>query len=136
MDHGVDLVHVDAVDKVFLTCCALHDFILKIDEMDGVWQGEEGMGETDNFAIHRLDNPEIDENDISSNIAIHQLDNPDIDEDEYTLNNIDYIDDNVVNVRTLNLHAFKQKLIEHFDILYHHGKIVWPKRIKNNCRII
>ena len=37
---GIRLEGVDSVDKVWLTCCALHNWLLKIDGLDDAWDGE------------------------------------------------------------------------------------------------
>ena len=115
LDNGIDVGSIEKADMVFLTCCALHNYILKIDEMDKEWDGEVSMGDSDNdnFVMSRLGHVEAETT------------------DEDDLNNCEYVADNRITiVREMNLEVFKQRLITHFDILFQRRKIVWPKQIK------
>lgn len=42
---GIRLNGIDAADKIFLTCCALHNWLLDIDGLDNEWEGV--LGEID-----------------------------------------------------------------------------------------
>ena len=41
---------IQAVDQIWLTCCALHNWLLKIDGLDAEWTGE-GCGDNDSAAV-------------------------------------------------------------------------------------
>ncbi len=125
LDHGIDIGSIEDCDNVFLTRCALHNLILKIDERDKVWEGEVQMDDQDNFAMNRLRNPEG--NTISNNEG--DTNETEIDASQ---NN-----DNTINVvRNLQQSIFKKKLIEHFDIMFQQNKIVWPQRVNKKPRKI
>ena len=57
---GVRLHGVDIADKIWLTCCALHNYLLEIDGLNIDWNGDIGLLEIEEsdgnipFAIRRL----------------------------------------------------------------------------------
>jgi hypothetical protein len=64
---GVRLHGVEAVDKIWKTCCAFHNMLLEIDGLDSEWEGELGMHDEadlmnhiDNFSLQRLHNANLD----------------------------------------------------------------------------
>jgi hypothetical protein len=70
---GIRIHSVEATDKVWLTCCALHNYLLEVDGLDKYWmhgvvvsEWEGGLGNHHsadiaehgpNFAIGRLSSP-------------------------------------------------------------------------------
>jgi hypothetical protein len=70
---GIRLAGTEVADRIWLTCCALHNMLLEVNGLDmqwrnGVasdWEGELGNNETEGFstsapfAIRHLQNPEI-----------------------------------------------------------------------------
>ena len=61
---GIRLHGVDAADNVWMTCCALHNWLLEIDELSLPWDGEFGLHDIEDgsmnvpFALSRLQNGE------------------------------------------------------------------------------
>ena len=57
---GIRLGGVEVVDKVWKTCCALHNWLLEIDGLDGDWEGSIGLHDARDvlqhlpFALQRL----------------------------------------------------------------------------------
>jgi hypothetical protein len=148
---GVRLHGVNACDKIWKTCCALHNMLLEIDGLDkrwesGIpsdWEGNLGMFETADvqahvpFAIRRLMANSLQTYDATTNhgdddeVEVHLADERDPNEDvplaQATVNGIRI-------VRHLSLKFFKGRLIEHFDIQWGRNKIEWPSRLPNHLR--
>ena len=55
LKHGIRLHGLLSCDRVWLTCCALHNFLLDIDGLAQLWGAESVEGES--FAAQRLNNP-------------------------------------------------------------------------------
>ena len=147
---GVRLHGVEACDKVWKTCCALHNMLLEVDGLDehwqeGVesdWQGELGQHDEEDFinyappfAVCRLHSPTARRNFDASSLEVEEdQENGELATNEEliargTTSNDPTPDANGCRVvRKLSQEYFRSKLVEHFDILFHQGKIVWPKR--------
>ena len=107
LDKGIDTGTLAKADNIFLTCCALHNMILEIDERDEAWEDGIGMNdEGSNFALSRL----------------NQSDDSTTSEEDEVIP--EYVSDSFTIVRNMNQSIFKKKLIEHFDILFHQNKII------------
>jgi hypothetical protein len=146
---GIRLHGTKPADKIFKTCCALHNWLLEIDGLDdewerGVaseWQGSLGQHHlndpltADFFALHRLAGLTSpvggDANyDLGSTGYGKGADSlPDADAN--SLPNADSDREEARTIRRvwkLSLPFFRRKLIEHFDILWRQHKIEWPVR--------
>ena len=60
---GVEARSIDSADQVWLTCCALHNFLIDVDGYDSYW-----CGGTNEFASRRLQQPES----FSNNNVLHE----------------------------------------------------------------
>lgn len=153
---GVRLHGVEACDKLWHTCCALHNMLLTIDGLDNdeEWLGENGRFSEEDirdavpFALHRLHNPGALRNYDSSGMGVgsdryvdNQYDGNGDDDNDNDDHAPVTVDEEVVasldgegyrRVRFLSLQTFRAKVIEHFDILYQQNKLVWPCRNKNS----
>ena len=146
---GIRLHKIRSCDRVWLTCCALHNFLLAEDGMDSTWragiptdwEGEAGEHDPDDVIRHinpvfRIQNINVDElrrydtsglgfgSDVSP-------DETDLFQDE-TSNVFDmYNDDHnaIRSVKNLSFEVFREKLVDHFNILFEQNKIVWPTRL-------
>jgi hypothetical protein len=161
---GIRLHGVDAPDKVWLTCCALHNWLIDIDGLDsrweaGVssdWEGELGQlngndvelfasrHSREPFAIQRLRSVALAGDELIANYRnfdtsgmgpgneddgapLHvRQEEPDPNAD-VTVN--EATENGVRVVRKLSLAYFKERLIEHFDIMWQRKQIIWPRRI-------
>ena len=168
---GIPLHGIEATDKIWHTCCALHNFLLEEDGLDVDWDasqylfGAGGHDEHDVCHFLGIDNPikalgasnnfdnsgmgpgsdvsEMDDNhsevtdssssdcssassdcNIASVVPDNQIDSGSDMETESDEENVNV----EIPVDTLKLDYFRQKLIEHFDILWKQGKIKWPSR--------
>jgi len=139
---GIYLQSATAVDRTWLTCCALHNWLLEHDGLDerwesGVqsdWEGELGQHNEQEVAnaIHNLRNPAECRgydmsgmsfgNDVDLDIEGTVTMGEEISSDNFTSQ------DGVRIVCKLSQKHFRQKLVEHFDILWRRNDLVWPQR--------
>ena len=142
---GVRVYGVDKVDEIWLTCCALHNWLLDIDGIsgqwnDGVlvsdWDGELGRNDFDGLresipnSVARL----------STNLDPHNYDLSNMGPGEDVVGEI-YRGDNgekeeeieldqMTHVNSLSLVFFRRQLIVHFTIMFARNLIKWPKNRK------
>lgn len=152
---GIRVHGVTKADDIWHTCCALHNFLLEVDGLDkrwqnGVhtsyWEGEAGEFDSDDVAlvarigqpdaIRRLLNPALRRgydtsamgagDDLDMDYDINSQGN--FEQDQTGPNSPDQL--SVRIVKDLSQPYFRSKLVDHFDILWRQGKIVWPSRHK------
>jgi hypothetical protein len=160
---GIRLHGIEATDKVWLTCCALHNFLLEADGLhaqwgDGVpseWAGELGNHNSGDvrdhappFAIERLNSPAARRSYDMSGMGVGN----DRDEDESESRtaagqdtmtgpqpadgSVRPANGSVRRVRDLSLEYFRGKLVEHFNILFHKKQIRWPTRMEQPAPLL
>ena len=118
LDKGVEARNIGSADKVWMTCCALHNMLLEVDGYAEMWEGSIASVPTTGgiicFAISRL-------HDVIGEIP----------EGERVEQNgeINSGNDAIREVRKMTQDAFRKKLVEHFDIMFNEYAIVWPTRI-------
>jgi Plant transposon protein len=120
---GMRIHSIKSVDHVWCTCCALHNMFLDSDGLNKNW--EKGVVSEWEGEWGELENGEQDQsgmgpgNDVENGIEIEE----------------DVFDEDVQeichSVNRINNKVFKQKLIEHFDILFERKEITWPTRNRN-----
>ena len=151
---GVRLHGIKAVDKVWLTCCALHNLLL---ENDGRLETDEWLTELGDFDDEDIEQaiPQAITNRILQHGDIRRFDSSDmgrgndycedLDDDESQADSPtieieqevlpeaekEYLekakdDKGIIRVRLLPLSVFRNRLIENFDILQSQGKVKWP----------
>ena len=120
---GIRLHKISDCDKVWATCCALHNRLLIIDELDKCWDQstkEKGYLKFDiPFSMQRLNR--------------HK-------DDEEIRPGTDYGDNYFVKysqgakrvVRKMPLLVFQERLVHHFDIRFKQNDLAWPKRKKTS----
>ena len=136
---------IESVDKIWKTCCALHNWLLDIDGLDKEWQcgvlssdWEGQLGDFDTtivpFAIQRM---------LLATPAYQSFDASGMGSGD------DIVDDNIQNnttiagrglnaistthvnvVRQLSHNLFRQKLIKHFHLNFEDNTIIWPRHKK------
>ncbi|KAL3762008.1 hypothetical protein ACHAWU_002104 [Discostella pseudostelligera] len=149
---GVRVHGIDKVDLIWLTCCALHNWLLDIDGLSSEWTGgevansdeSEWLGElgAHDFsgvnrdripnAILRLSNNLTNRNFDASGMG--PGDDVLVDRDHMPINS-DHVSDRMEDqagqstrvVKNLTLNFFRRKLIEHFHIMWSRNNIVWPQ---------
>ncbi len=146
MKSGVHLHSTESVDRVWLTCCALHNWLLEVDGLDQPWDGvnatttewESDLGQLDDtdvpLALRRIMSPAEIRGYDSSTVGGRST-NDTITGDDAGENSIsvdaDDASDEVRKVRHLSLDYFRSKLVEHFNIKFDRNEIIWPRRRVN-----
>ena len=138
---GIRFYGILNCDRVWLTCCALHNLPLDKDGLSKDWNnGVRCDYETTNsiddlpFAIRKLVSPtgiKVNDhssmghgNDYCSDSDSSSNNNDDDDDDEVT-NAVPNVDGSI-NVTDLSLAYFRKKLITHFNISFSENKLQWP----------
>ena len=121
LKNGIRLGSIQQCDQVWLTCCALHNRLLFVDELDKGWDVVRSMHEKKNkktntpFAINRLTN-HPSENNVASIT-------------DYSGNYFNQFSANGKRiVSKMLLKVFQERLIHHFDIKFKMNDIKWPQR--------
>jgi len=140
---GICLQGVDAVDKIWLTCCVLHNWLLEIDGLNAEWSeismpGSDWEGELGdcNFEgiksipwslahlSQRLEPRTLDQLGMGPGIDVcEQRMQPDPEDDTNPLGV-----NGVKSVNGMSLKVFRHKLVNHFKILFARNEIKWPAR--------
>ena len=119
LKNGIRLRSLNNCDKIWLTCCALHNRLLFVDGLNDGWENGVQSHYSDysstNFAIRRLNRS------FESNISSSTIDHSSIDWSKYSTNGKRI-------VSKIPFEIFRECLIQHFDIRFKQKSIVWPKR--------
>lgn len=129
-----------------MPCCTLHNRLLKVDGLNIEWNGDVGLfdiDETDGtipFDIRRLQTGTEQRHHDSSGMGPGFIDDVEVDSNEdddmrhidcnqniYENNNDEFNQNEVNNVSQLSSRTMRDKLIKHFDILFHMQKVQWPR---------
>lgn len=146
---GVRVHGVDKVDLIWLTCCALHNWLLDIDGLNDEWTGEQiatctesdwlgelGQHDFDGIALGRSRIPNAILR-LSNNLTDRNFDATGMGPGPDVLDDSNVAFNQVIRgeqcrgggtrvVSNLTLGFFRSKLVEHFHILWSRNKIVWP----------
>ena len=143
---GIRLEGIKNCDRIWLTCCALHNMLLEVDGLCDRW--EEGVPcfydtndnddmETLPYSIRKLVNPNTNRttdisgmgngNDVDSEVE----DDNSSEDDEDDNTPITQDEDGYIKLRDLSLNQFRKKLIMHFNIAFKQNKVKWPQRNKH-----
>jgi len=146
---GIRVEGVDAVDKIWLTCCALHNWLLDIDGLDEHWDGDgllstvesDWTGEMGNHdfvfegkvpdqvsrLVGNLD-PRYDASGLGAGTDVAEAHPIDLDTEDVDDESVNFVEGEVRVVKNLSLGYFRKKLVEHFDIKWQRNEIKWPSR--------
>ncbi|CAB9527088.1 Plant transposon protein [Seminavis robusta] len=149
---GIRLEGPEAADRVWLTCCALHNMLLKVDGLDE-WDGSAGDNQVEDmrrfapFAVQRLSSEALrgfgsrhhEQTAAQEELLRRQIDRQREDamvEDEANNSAMDDCHltrqkvavDGSVLVNSLAYDDFRNRLVEHFDILWRCNRVRWPQR--------
>jgi hypothetical protein len=142
---GIRLHGVEVADKIWKTCCALHNMLLEVDGLDVEWSGGIGMhdeGDVENylhpFALDRLQR-NFNGDDVQNYDASNMGPGDDVDyEDVFDEPNEEEAQDDhyessqvLQYVWHMTMQYFRKKLVAHFDILWSQHRLVWPSRTVN-----
>ena len=150
---GIRVHNTEAVDNIWLTCCALHNLLLEVDGLSVGWQNgvpshwELGSGQFDHDdvpeAIRRLLSPDsirtYDQSSFGRNKSSSQTRTAAATIYEDAVHRgllqgsagetVTPVANVPVAVNDLQLPQFRAMLIENFYVLFHEQKVVWPKRL-------
>jgi hypothetical protein len=134
---------VAVADKIWKTCCALHNMLLEVDGLDVEWNGEIGLHNEsdvlnylDNFALQHLQSSNIDVrlydasdmgpgDDLGIDCTDQEPPNDNIHDTIYELGGA-----MMRCVKNMSMEYFHKKLVHHFDIKFTQHAFVWPSRTK------
>ena len=121
---GFRLQSIAQCDKVWRTCCALHNLLLFNDGLDKNWETGKKMKTSS-----------CDVNDVIP-FAIQRLISNDKCSNNHTKYEKDYFKKYSLGgkrvVSKIPLDIFQERLIHHFDIRFKNNDIKWPQRKKNS----
>ena len=145
---GVRLHGIEAIDRVWMTCCALHNMLLEYDGLDESEEWRTPLGDFDDddietavpFAVQRLMDPGAIRGYDTSNmgrgddrISDEEMAEADLDSDDECnhMTDEEQLDNardesGVISVRLLSMRLFRQKLIENFELMAQSNAIQWP----------
>ena len=150
---GIRVHGLLATDRIWLTCCALHNYLLQSDGLNKEWergvasdyQGELGLIRTNDleelpshFRRHEFDMSAMGRGeDVNTDVlspeqlaaaaadgGIEVEASPEPEGEENALP----IASTAIPVNKMRLDTFRNRLVEHFDILFSQNKVTWPSR--------
>ena len=137
MKTGIRCHGVDVTDKVWKTCCALHNILLEKDGLSHEWSGALGEFDFDEeteeipFALQRLSSPSERRQYDNSGMGPGLIN----DENPSDISVIPPVPilcgqtavclNDINNVHQLSMDLFRKKLIVHFNILFQKNQIRW-----------
>ena len=138
---GIRVHGVEAADRIWFTCCALHNLLLDADGLSAEWTGVEGQNDPEEirrlapFAIRRLAVEQMRtfgsrEHEKACRINTAQFLDCIVEEEEEEDNDGGAQFD-AYGARFINSMAyddFREKLVSHFDILRKRREVKWPVR--------
>ncbi len=137
---GVGISGVENIDKVWFTCCALHNWLLEIDNLNGQWRGRVPLsswkGEMGGLDFDGLSSsiPNVIAW-LSANLDPHNYDQSGMGPGEDVVgecnDNDRGLDNGIVGFKTavkeLSLPFFCCQLVDHFTIMFQINKIKWQR---------
>jgi hypothetical protein len=140
---GIHLHSAVATDRIWFTCCAFHNWLLEVDGLDKRWESgvrSEWQGELGNFdaedAWRAADIPDAIRNLTMLSSGVDAVDTRDamLDTSGMLSLGMDAVDtrdatlpDGTRIVRKLSQKFFRERLVEHFDIVWKRNELVWPR---------
>ena len=131
---GIPLHGIEVCDKVWYTCCALHNYLLEEDNLDNRWDVNRYMqldGNHNDEDIMNV-NDEQRQYDLINNMDNNHEGSTTQSETENTKDDhvagSDDAASECLKVNKMRFADFRNKLVEHFDIQWKQNKIQWPSR--------
>ena len=134
---GIRLHRLETADKIWATCCALHNWLLEVDKswQSGVpsdWEG--ALGELDATYVNVPDATLR----LYSPVAARQFDVSALGNGNVDIGGVQppipptgiFPSDGIQQVRQLSLAIFRGKLVTHFDIAFQRNEVAWPTRYR------
>ena len=122
---GIRLQSFKAVDDIWFTCCALHNYLLEVDGLHQQWtkgipsEYEKQLGQHDNIDTVRHLHPEI----------FRRLENPLVYDSTLPVNNYCHGDESDdLSLLDITFESMRSKLVDHFHYRWLQKDIKWPSR--------
>lgn len=123
---GIRLQSFKAVDDIWFTCCALHNYLLEVDGLHKQWtkgipsEYEKQLGQHDNIDTVRQNlHPEI----------FRRLENPLVYDSTLPVNNYCHGDESDdLSLLDITFESMRSKLVDHFHYRWLQKDIKWPSR--------
>jgi len=157
---GIRLHNTEIVDNIWMTCCALHNMLLDVDGFSAGWEnGVPSQWESESGQFDDNDAPAsiwkiLDPNGINPRAVCTYdtsycgyMDAGDDDNDYCKIQQnqhndneyheeLEFRNERHVSVNNISLKRFREMLVEHFNVLFHENKIIWPRRLPEKPRIV
>ena len=144
---GVRLHGVEATDRIWMTCCALHNMLLRDDGLHTDWEGGSVSDWQGELGLHSAGDVREHVGDFGTDSTLAGYDtagmgvgNDVVVNADNTVNNSGVgIQEGTVPtgsegprvVRQLDFEFFRGRVIENFDIRWQNNDVQWPKRNAN-----
>ena len=134
LKHGIRLHGIFKCDQVWLTCCALHNLLLDVDNFNEVWGQNSQTSDHASFAVQRLNNPGTLGTCVRRDLSGNGMG------DDCIRTRSRYIDrcsnnvpmrqngDKPIIVNDLSMVDFRNRLVRHFNIAFKRNEVKWPKK--------
>jgi hypothetical protein len=136
LQRGIALHGIEATDKIWLTCCALHNFLLEEDGLDTNWdEGDRTMEAPDRVHGHEMDYSGMGRGNDGIGVGMGNDENEETDSlstfhevaaDEETSNAEP--EPAPIKVWKMSRAKFRDRLVENFHIRWTQNEVVWPSR--------
>jgi hypothetical protein len=129
LKRGISLHGIEATDKIWLTCCALHNFLLDEDGLDESWDGIDPATTPGRLHGRENDYSGMGQGNDGNDDTTAGIAGTDGDSDGDSLaESIGHDSSAPIKVWKLSRAHFRNRLVEHFDIKWSRDEIVWPSR--------
>ena len=142
LKNGIPLHGIEVCDQMWLTCCALHNFLLVEDGLDETWdasnyltrEGGHDQADINSFIGRAVDARHFDSSgmglgsDLRGAAPTQLVSFEEGDDGEGDERAVGGMSDATIRVCSLGQEKFKQKLVEHFDIVWNQREVKWPSR--------
>ena len=127
LKHGIRLHGLESCDRIWLTCCALHNLLLDEDGLSTVWEAEANNNQS--FAIQRLNNPSVSrDTDISGMGFGNDCVLGDGTESAAEVDPVPVSNTGRIRVNELSMDVMRHSLIRHFNIAFLRNEVKWTTR--------
>jgi hypothetical protein len=157
---GIRLHNTEIVDNIWMTCRALHNMLLDVDGLSAGWkngvpsQWESESGQFDDNDVPALIRKLLDPNGINPRAVCtydtsycgymgagdDDNDYCKIQQNQHNDNEyheeLEFRNERHVSVNNISLKLFREMLVEHFNVLFHENKIIWPRRLPEKPCIV
>jgi hypothetical protein len=139
LKRGITLHGIEATDKIWLTCCALHNFLLDEDGLDVSWDEFQGMEVSEAAQHQEIDNSGMGRGNDGVRVGIG-VNDENLETDSLSAFNEGADDENSISeppcqnplapvkVWKLTRAHFRDRLVENFHIRWTRNEVVWPSR--------